>query len=209
MLGKPQGKAYLVTGPKEIKLPLTERDARELRAGQFVLLNGTIVTGRDRIHKFLANEKPAPSDIPFQLEGAVLYHCGPLVQESPEGRKVLSAGPTTSHRMQMYEAFVIENYKLRGIMGKGGMGGEPFLQALKKTGAVYFQTIGGAGTLLARKIKKIKGVWMLEEFGRAEAMWAFEVSHFPAVITIDSLGEDMHRKVESHSARILQDLLYR
>lgn len=209
MLGKPERQASLVTGPKRIQLPLSEKEARELRTGQIVFINGTIVTGRDRVHKYLANEKPHPSEIPFQLEGAVLYHCGPLVKESSEERKVLSAGPTTSYRMQMYEPFLIENYKIRGIMGKGGMGGENFFEALKKTGAVYLQTMGGAGTLLAQRIKKIQGVWMLEEFGRAEAMWAFEVEEFPAVVTIDSHGENMHREIESVSARALKELLSR
>jgi len=192
-----------------LKIPFKEEEARGLRAGQFVLLSGLLVTGRDKVHKYLFNERPLKSQLPFPLEGGVLYHCGPVVQDLTEGRKVVAAGPTTSSRMEMYEAFIIEHYGLRGIMGKGGMTGEALMETMKKMGAVYFHTIGGAGALLAKKIKNVAGVWMLAEFGRAEAMWAFEVEDFPAVVTIDSHGENVHLKVKERSREKLASLMNR
>jgi len=190
-----------------LKIPIKEEEGRALRAGQFVLLSGLLVTGRDKVHKYLFNERPDKSQIPFPLEGGVLYHCGPIVQDLPEGRKVVAAGPTTSSRMEMYEPFIIEYYGIRGVMGKGGMTGEALMEAMRRSGSVYFHTIGGAGALLAKKIKRVAGVWMIEEFGRAEAMWAFEVEDFPAVVTVDSHGENMHLKIEELSREKLVSLL--
>jgi fumarate hydratase class I len=191
-----------------INLPLFEEAARRLVAGQFVLLNGLIVTGRDRIHKYLFDNRPDKGAIPFPLEGSVLYHCGPIVREMDGSYKVISAGPTTSGRMQMYEPFVIEHYKIRGVMGKGGMAGAT-LSAMRDLGCVYLNTIGGAGALLAQRIKRVRGVWMIEEFGRAEAMWAFEVEDFPAMVSIDTHGRSIHEEVEARSRKELETLLAR
>jgi fumarate hydratase subunit beta len=190
-----------------LNTPLKEDEIRALRAGQFVLLSGLIVTGRDKLHKFLFNERPDKSVIPFPLEGGVLYHCGPVVQDLQDGQKVVAAGPTTSSRMEIYEPFVIEHYGIRAVMGKGGMTGRDLMLALERAGAVYLHTIGGAGALLAKKIKKVRGVWKMEEFGRAEAMWAFEVEDFPAVVTVDTHGENVHERVEEISRERLTALI--
>ncbi len=189
----------------KLSLPMTEGDARSLRAGQYVLLNGLVVTGRDKVHKYLAGSAPPPETIPFRLEGAVLYHCGPVIREENGVLQVVSAGPTTSFRMQMYEPFVIEHYKIRAVMGKGGMKG-PTVEAMRRSGCVYLNAIGGAGALLAERIKTVKGAWMLEEFGRAEAMWAFVVEDFPAVVTIDTVGGNIHEEVEIHSKEALRKI---
>jgi fumarate hydratase class I len=182
---------------KPLRIPVspTSTELRALRAGDIVSLSGTIVTGRDRVHKYLFEQKPPKEEIPFDLTGAVLYHCGPVMRKTEEGYKAVAAGPTTSMRVEMYEAYVIREYGIRGIIGKGGMG-ENTVGALKETGSVYFHTVGGAAVYLAARIKKTLNVWKLDEFGPTEAMWLFKVENFPAIVTIDSLGNNIHRDIE-------------
>ncbi|MDA8088758.1 MAG: FumA C-terminus/TtdB family hydratase beta subunit [Nitrospiraceae bacterium] len=190
----------------KIETPLTEEIVRALRVGQNVLISGTIFTARDKVHAYLAGS-PDPEDMPFKkLAGSILYHCGPVITEDNGRYSVIAAGPTTSQRMQMYEPFVISHYGVRGIMGKGGMSAE-VAQAMKESGCVYLHAIGGAGALLAEKIKAVEGVWKLEEFGRAEAMWALRVEDFPAMVTIDSRGESIHAQVEKTSKERLLGLI--
>ena len=114
---------------KRLMLPLKEKDVLSLHAGDFVLLTGLIVTGRDKLHKFLVKEKPSRKEIPFDLQGSVLYHCGPAVRKKANNYEIIACGPTTSIRVDMYEPEVIFRYGLKGIMGKGGMG-EQTLNAL-------------------------------------------------------------------------------
>lgn len=106
----------------------------------------------------------------------------------------------------MYEPFVISHYGVRGIIGKGGMSAE-VAEAMMESGCVYLHAIGGAGALLAEKIKKVEGVWLLEEFGRAEAMWALRVEEFPAFVTMDSTGASIHAEVEKTSKERLLNLI--
>jgi tartrate/fumarate subfamily iron-sulfur-dependent hydro-lyase beta chain len=190
--------------PVVLTLPLSDADVRGLKAGDVVSLNGRLVTGRDRIHKYLADAQRR-DEVPFDLSGTVLYHCGPVVEKTEEGYRVVAAGPTTSIRVEMYEAAVIRGYRLRAIMGKGGMGGGT-RRALQEDGCVYFHAVGGAAVYLANRIKKAAGVWMLEEFGPTEAMWLFEVENFPAVVTMDSHGNDIHTEVEAESFRKFSEL---
>lgn len=183
---------------KIIRLPIGKKDVFNLHAGDYVLLNGVIVTGRDRVHKYLSEKNDKKIGLKYDLKGLVIYHCGPIVEKTEHGYKVISAGPTTSMRMETYEASVISRYGIRGIMGKGGMG-DKTLMSLKRYGCVYFNTIGGAGTFLAERIKKVLDVWMLEEFGMVEAMWLFEVENFPAVVTMDAHGRSLHEEIRKQS----------
>lgn len=185
-----------------IKLPLTEEAARGLNAGQMVLITGRIVAGRDRFHKFLYHEKPPKEALPFELQGSVLYHTGPIIKEG----RVIAAGPTTSSRMEMYEPWVIAHYGLRGIMGKGGMG-KKTLEAMEKFGCVYFLTIGGAAVYLAERVKALHGTWKAEEFGPAEAVLELEVEDFPAFVTMDAHGGSLHEEIEKLSLENLKGLL--
>ena len=189
-----------------INLPLTDENVLSLKAGDFVLLNGTIVTGRDRVHKYLVEQRPRKEDIPFDLKGAVLYHCGPVMKKTEEGYKAVAAGPTTSMRVEMYEPAVIREYGIRGIIGKGGMGAGT-LEALKETGSVYFQTVGGAAAYLADRIKRTLNVWKLDDFGPTEAMWLFEIEDFPAIVTMDSHGNNIHSEIESASFQKFMELI--
>ncbi|MDH4232952.1 MAG: FumA C-terminus/TtdB family hydratase beta subunit [Nitrospirota bacterium] len=192
---------------KLLRVPVSpaSEEMRSLRAGDIVSLSGTIVTGRDKVHKYLVEEKPPKEEIPFDLNGAVLYHCGPVMRKTEEGYKAVAAGPTTSMRVEMYEARVIREYGISGIIGKGGMG-ENTIRAFKETGSVYFHTVGGAAVYLADRIKKTRNVWKLDEFGPTEAMWLFEIENFPAIVTIDSHGNNIHSDIERISMKKFLEL---
>jgi fumarate hydratase class I len=192
----------MVIVARKLALPLSEADVRSLSAGQMVLLSGMLVTGRDRLHKFLFHERPPREALPFPMEGSVLYHTGPVVKDD----RIIAAGPTTSMRVEMYEPWVIEHYGLRGVMGKGGMG-PGTLEALGRFGCVYLNAIGGAAACLADRIKRIAGSWKLEEFGAAEAMWLLEVEDFPAVVTMDAHGRSLHADIERASRDKLLELI--
>jgi tartrate/fumarate subfamily iron-sulfur-dependent hydro-lyase beta chain len=192
--------------PLVLNLPLLPEVSGSLRAGDIVLLNGLIVTGRDRIHKYLAEQRPSKEDIPFDLNRSVIYHCGPVMKKKDGAYTVIAAGPTTSMRVEMYESKLIREYGIRGIIGKGGMGPATF-EALKETGSVYFQAVGGAAVYLADRIKRTLGVWKLDEFGPTEAMWLFEIEDFPAIVTMDSVGNNIHREIEKTSFEIYSELL--
>ncbi len=183
---------------KNLTLPLSGEDVLSLKAGDIVSLSGVLATGRDRLHKFLSENHPPAQEVPFDLSGTVLYHCGPVIKKDDGVFRVLSAGPTTSMRVEMYEAFVIQRYGLRGIMGKGGMG-EKTMRALKEYSCIYLQAIGGAAVYLADRIVNVRGVWKLDEFGPAEAMWFFEVKDFPAIVTMDAHGNNLHKEIERAS----------
>jgi len=191
---------------KTISLPLTKEVVLNLKVGDMVLLNGKIITGRDKIHRYLTENKPRKEDMPFDLSGIVLYHCGPIMKKIDDGYRVISAGPTTSMRVEMYEASVIKQYNIKGIMGKGGMG-KKTLDALKQNACVYFHTTGGAAVYLADRIKKVVDVWKLNDFGPTEAMWLFEVEGFPAIVTMDAHGNDIHREIENLSFRKFSELV--
>jgi tartrate/fumarate subfamily iron-sulfur-dependent hydro-lyase beta chain len=190
---------------KPVSLPLSREDAGALNAGDVVSITGKIVTGRDRIHRYLFEKKPPKEDIPFDLSGAVIYHCGPIMRKLDDGFQVLSAGPTTSIRVEMYTPAIIEAYGVSGIMGKGGMG-EKTLRALQEHSCVYFHTIGGAAAFLADRITGTLGAWKLEEFGPTEAMWLFEVKEFPAIVTMDAHGNSIHKEIERASYGKLSEL---
>ena len=128
------------------------------------------------------------------------------MKKTEEGYKAVAAGPTTSMRVDMYEPAVIREYGIRGIIGKGGMG-KSTLEALKETGSVYFHTVGGAAAYLADRIKRTLNVWKLEEFGPTEAMWLFEIEDFPAIVTMDPHGNNIHQEIEKSSFEIFSKLI--
>jgi fumarate hydratase class I len=109
-------------------------------------------------------------------------------------------------RLDPYEPMIISEFEIRGVMGKGGMGRKT-LEAMKKYGCVYFHAIGGAAVYLAERIKRVAGVWKLDEFGMAEAMWMLELENFPAIVTMDAHGRSLHEEIEKMSRRELDTLL--
>ena len=197
-----QGEGFPLTG-REVVLttPLTEEQMRSLKVGDVVLLNGDMFTGRDAMHAYLMKNDP-----PVDLNGAALYHCGPVMLKQPDGSWVTkAAGPTTSIREEPYQADVIKRYGVRAVIGKGGMGPKT-LAALKEFGAVYLNGIGGAAQYYARTVQKVHRVHLLEEFGVPEAMWHLQVKDFVAIVTMDAHGNSLHADIEQASGNELDTL---
>ena len=191
---------FPLTG-REIVLrpPLSEADVRALKVGDVVLITGEVFTGRDAVHAYLMKNPP-----PVDLRGSVLYHCGPVMLKQGENWVVKAAGPTTSSREEPYQAHVIRNYGVRAVIGKGGMG-KKTLAALKESGAVYLNAIGGAAQYYARSIEKVLGVNLIE-FGMPEAMWHLRVKDFVAIVTMDAHGNSLHADIEKETGRSLSQL---
>ncbi len=178
-----------------IKTPLTERDIRKLSIGDIVYLGGLIYTARDEAHIHILSELRKGHEIGFSLEGAAIYHCGPIVKKLDGVWKVIAAGPTTSSRMNSLELEFIERLRVRAIIGKGGMS-RPVAEAMKRFGAVYLAITGGAAVLVADQIRGVKGVY-LEELGMPEAVWVLEVDNFgPLVVGIDAKGQSLFEQVD-------------
>jgi len=202
---------------RKLTVPISEETIRELTVGEPVSLNGVISTGRDAAHKYIVDNfvrtrgKPPEAelavyeDLKKVLTEGVIYHCGPVVQKKEEVWTFLAAGPTTSIREEPYQAAVIEHFKLRAVIGKGGMGLRT-LQACQDFGAVYLHAIGGAATLIARSVKEVITVYKYE-FGVPEAFWIIRVEDFPAVVTMDSHGSSLHEQIMLQSSAQLAELL--
>ncbi|MBA7638020.1 Fumarate hydratase class I, anaerobic [subsurface metagenome] len=172
---------------KKLQPPLTEADVRSLKAGDQVSLTGVIYTARDMAHKRLCEAIEAGRELPFPLEGAIIYFCGPT--PARPGRVIGAAGPTTSSRMDAFSPKLIAN-GLKAMLGKGYRGDE-VREALKKYGAVHLSTIGGAGALLSRYIVSAE-VIAYEDMG-AEAIKKLEVADFPAVVAYDCYGNSVYK----------------
>ncbi|UZJ78337.1 fumarate hydratase [Fictibacillus sp. KU28468] len=176
-----------------LEAPITEKQIRELRVGDVVTINGMMHTGRDAIHKYLTDH-----DAPVDLNGQIIYHCGPVMAKDEEGNWVVkAAGPTTSIREEPYQGDIMKKFGIRAVIGKGGMG-KKTLQALGEHGGVYLNAIGGAAQYYAECMQKVEGVDLME-FGIPEAMWHINVKGFTAVVTMDSHGNSLHQDVEATS----------
>jgi fumarate hydratase class I len=180
--------------------PLSEADVRRLKAGDIVLLSGTVLTGRDEVHKHL--HKGGQLDA---IKGGVIYHCGPVVLEESGKYRVVAAGPTTSIREEPYQADVIERFGIRAVIGKGGMGAKT-LKACQDFGCVYLHGIGGAAQIYAQCVQSVDNVY-LKQFGSPEAVWELKVKDFPAVVTMDSHGRSLHQEVADASKARLAGVL--
>ncbi|CAG9623643.1 fumarate hydratase [Sutcliffiella rhizosphaerae] len=177
----------------ELEAPITEEKIRSLKVGDVVRINGRMFTGRDAIHKHLSDH-----DAPVDLDGQIIYHCGPVMLKDEEGNwHVKAAGPTTSIREEPYQGDIMKKFGIRAVMGKGGMGAKT-LKALEEHGGVYLNAIGGAAQYYADCIKGVDGVDLME-FGIPEAMWHLNVEGFTAVVTMDSHGNSLHADVEKSS----------
>jgi fumarate hydratase class I len=190
-------KSLPLTG-REIRLalPLTEEKVRSLNVGDIVLLNGVMHMGRDVLHHHLMTH-----DSPVSLDGGIIYHCGPVALKQGEKWTMNAAGPTTSIREEPYQGEIIRKFKVRAVIGKGGMGAKT-LAALKDVGCVYLSAIGGAAQYYAACIEEVEGVDFME-FGIPEAMWHVRVKDFPAIVTMDAHGNSLHADVEKASGTVL------
>lgn len=185
-----------------LEAPFTEKKVRPLKVGNLVEISGIIFTGRDAVHKFL-HEGGVP---PVSLKDAIIYHCGPVVIQRNGRWTVVAAGPTTSIREEPYQAGIIEKFRIRGIIGKGGMG-DKTLKACERFGCVYLHAIGGAAQVLAECVTEVRGVHLMEKFGSPEAIWEFSVRSFPAVVTMDSHGNSLHRDILQISQSKYQEIV--
>ena len=177
----------------ELRTPISETAIRGLKVGDEVTISGVLFTGRDAVHKYLHEGGKLPPGV--NLQGGVLYHCGPVVIKDDQGNwKCVAAGPTTSIREEPYQWQVIRDFGLRGVIGKGGMG-DKTMQACKEHGCVYLHAVGGAAQVLADCIKRVPNVYLMEKFGAPEAIWEFEVENFPVIVTIDAHGNSLHKEV--------------
>lgn len=170
----------------KITCPVTREQLEPLRAGDTVLLSGTVYTARDAAHKRLCELAARGQPLPFDVENAVIYFVGPT--PAKPGQAIGSAGPTTSYRMDAYSPTLIA-LGLTGMIGKGKRGPE-VVQAMKEHGAVYFGAIGGAGALLSRCVLKSEVV-AYEDLG-AEAVRRLEVRDLPVTVIIDSEGSNLY-----------------
>ncbi len=176
-----------------LNTPVPESAIRGLKVGDEVSITGRLFTGRDAVHKYLHEGGQLPAGVSFK-EG-VLYHCGPVVIKDEQGNwKCVAAGPTTSIREEPYQWQIIRDFGLRAVIGKGGMG-DKTLEACQRYGCVYLHAIGGAAQVLAERIQRVPSVYFMEKFGAPEAIWEFEVVSFPAVVTMDSHGNSLHKNV--------------
>jgi tartrate/fumarate subfamily iron-sulfur-dependent hydro-lyase beta chain len=193
----------------KLKTPISEDQIRKLKVNDVLYVTGTIVTARDQAHRraleYFKDNKP----LPLNLDGLAVFHCGPVVAKQGEKWIAVAAGPTTSTRMDLFEDEFIKAFKVRVVIGKGGMG-KRTTDAMQKYGAVYGAFTGGAAVLAARAIKSVKGVeWF--DLGVPEAMWIFEVEEFgPLAVAIDSHGNnlftDVQKSVEESKQKIYQRL---
>ena len=171
----------------KITTPLTRDAARTLRAGDSCLISGVIYTARDAAHKRLCELVAAGKELPLDIKDSIIYFVGPT--PAKPGQAIGSAGPTTSYRMDAYSPTLI-SLGLTGMIGKGKRGPE-VVDAMKTHGAVYFGAIGGCGALLSKCIKKAEVV-AYDDLG-AEAIRRLEVEDFPAIVIIDSLGNNLYQ----------------
>ncbi len=172
----------------EIKIttPLKDDVIKELKAGDRVLITGTIYTARDAAHKRLVELIDEGGELPFDIEGAIIYYVGPTPPKP--GMAVGSAGPTTSYRMDSYAPKLLD-LGLKGMIGKGERN-QKVKDAIKRNTAVYFAAIGGAGALIGKSIDEAE-VIAYEDLG-AEAIRKLQVTDFPAVVVIDSEGNNLY-----------------
>lgn len=202
----------------KLNIPISDEAILGLAVGDSVLLSGMMITGRDAVHKWIADtfikktRQPAGDDLAVYaairplLDGGIIYHCGPVVGGlDTKQYRFVAAGPTTSIREEPYQGDVMRHFNLKGVIGKGGMAART-LQACQEVPGVYFHAIGGAASLIAETVKKVHGVYKLD-FGVPEAIWVIEVQDFPAVVTMDAHGNSLHEVVRKDSREVLERLL--
>ena len=168
--------------------PLTDEDVSKLQAGDIVYLNGTIYTARDAAHKRLVDLIEAGEELPFDLQGSVIYFVGPTPPKP--GEPIGSAGPTTSYRMDPFAPRLIAA-GLKGMIGKGNRSQE-VIEAIRKYKAVYFGAIGGAGALIAKSIVSSE-IIAYEDLG-PEAIRRLEVRDLPLFVINDTVGGDLYQE---------------
>lgn len=171
---------------KNITVPLTTEDVKNLKAGDRVTISGVIYTARDAAHAKLLKALNAGKSLPLELKGGIIYYVGPC--PARKGQVIGSCGPTTSYRMDPFAPTLLSE-GLKGMIGKGPRD-ENVINAIKENGAVYFAAIGGAAAVIADSVKKAE-VIAYPELG-TEAVRRLEVEDFPCIVAIDSEGNNLY-----------------
>lgn len=171
---------------KKIKLPITDEDIKNLKAGDSVLLTGTIITGRDAAHKRLFELIERGEELPVDIKGELIYYVGPAPAKL--GYAVGPAGPTSSYRMDKYAPALLD-LGLKGMIGKGARS-KAVIDSIVKNNCVYFAAIGGAAALIAKSIKS-EELLCYEDLG-TEAIRRYTVEDFPCIVAIDSEGNNVY-----------------
>ena len=180
---------------KRIHAPLVAQELETLRAGDSVLLSGTIYTGRDAAHKRLCALVAEGKPLPFDIRGQVIYYAGPC--PAKPGDAIGSCGPTTSYRMDAY-APTLCDLGLIGMIGKGQRS-PAVIDAIRRNGGVYFAATGGAGALIAGSVKAAR-VIAFEDLG-TEAIRELQVADLPLIVAIDSEGGNLYEEGPAHYRR--------
>ncbi len=179
-----------MSDPIHLRAPLSDQDVEKLKAGDRILISGTIYTGRDAAHRRLFDLLKEGKRLPFDIKGQIIYYVGPT--PAKPGQVFGSAGPTTSYRMDAYSPALIER-GLKGMIGKG-MRSDAVKEAMRKYKAVYFAATGGAGALLAKRVKKAE-IIAYEDLG-PEAIRKLEVQDLPVIVINDVKGNDLYTEGE-------------
>ena len=179
-------KGRIVIVEKRIQAPLLEEEIGDLKAGDYVLITGTVYTARDAAHKRIQEALDRGEKLPFDLKGNVIYYMGP--SPAREGRPIGSAGPTTASRMDKYAPTLLD-LGLKGMIGKGKRTRE-VLDAVVRNQGVYFAAMGGAGALLSKRILSSQ-IIAYEDLG-TEAIRKLEVENFPVIVVADRYGNNLY-----------------
>ncbi|MDK2892220.1 FumA C-terminus/TtdB family hydratase beta subunit [Methanohalophilus sp.] len=183
-----------------LKTPLYKDDITDLKCGDVVYLSGTILTARDEAHARILEFNKKGKKLPFSLDGAIIYHCGPLVKQIGDEWEVVAAGPTTSARMISMTPSLLDLYDVHVLIGKGGMEG---LSSSFKDRCIYLAYTGGCAALAVRNIKKVQAFhW--PDLGMAEGVWELEVEYFgPLIVGMDAKGNDLFSAIKEKAKRLL------
>ena len=186
-----------------LQTPLKKEDIKKLNVEDIVYISGELLTARDEAHSRILEMDEKGEKLPFSLEGAVIYHCGPLMQQTENGWKVISAGPTTSDRMSKTTHSLLKAHEVRVIIGKGGM---ECIASEMKNRCVYLAYTGGCAALASKLIQAVKTVHWLD-LGMPEAVWVLRVEEFgPLIVGIDSNDNDIFEKVREKAEKVLKNL---
>ncbi|MBP3543040.1 MAG: Fe-S-containing hydro-lyase [Lachnospiraceae bacterium] len=169
-----------------INAPISDEDAKSLKAGDYVYITGKIYTARDAAHKRMSEALEKGEALPMDMAHNIIYYMGP--SPAREGRAIGSAGPTTSSRMDKYAPALLD-LGLKGMIGKGKRS-QAVIDRIVRNGAVYFAAVGGAGALLSQRILSSK-VIAYDDLG-TEAIRELEVKDFPVIVVIDSEGNNLY-----------------
>lgn len=185
----------MVKKMKRLTLPLSDSDIKNLKAGETVLLSGTMLTGRDAAHKRLYELVEKGEKLPIDIKGELIYYVGPA--PAKPGFAVGPAGPTSSYRMDKYAPTLLD-LGLRGMIGKGARN-QDVIDAIVRNGCVYFACVGGAAALIAKSIKK-EEILCYEDLG-TEAIRRYTVEDFPCIVAIDSYGNNAYTEGQKDYCR--------